>query len=186
MKPDEIDPVVARVQQGDKDAFRQLFYALEREVRIFIGAKVHNPDLVDEILQSTFVACYERIRDYEPRGTFASWLKGIARNYVLRELDARRRCRSAEGEELEAVLSRGMSEVVEDLSEAEEDVERLRRCLDHLQPRSRSLVEARYMDGLPVARIAEIYKRTANWVSVKLHRIRELLRACLAREERTA
>jgi RNA polymerase sigma-70 factor (ECF subfamily) len=178
MDAEALDALVRRAQGGDKAGFRELYVALERDVRLFISARVHDPELVDEILQASFVACYEHLREYEPRGTFVSWLKGIARHRLLRELEARRQARPAGAEDLDAILDRCALERAERLPEdAGED--RLQECLKRLQETSRRLVSARYGDGLSISRISSLFERTENWVYVTLHRARSFLRACV-------
>jgi RNA polymerase sigma-70 factor (ECF subfamily) len=182
MDADAIDVLVRRAQAGDKASFRELYVALERDLRLFISARVHDPELVDEILQASFVGCYEHLREYEPRGTFVSWLKGIARHRLLQEFDARRRTHAAGAEDLETVLDRCVCARVEVLPESAGE-ERLQECLKRLQATSRRLVAARYGDALSIRQISRVFEQTENWVYVTLHRARAFLRACVKGKE---
>ena len=182
MDEQELDQVVARVQEGEKNAFGEVVFAVQREVRIFLSAHASSTDMVEEVLQATLVACYENIAKYERRGTFLSWIKGIGRNLLLKELKARSRYVAAEADTLERI-------VVEDAlaSSGGEDrereyVEKLRLCLEKLPDVSRQLVGRRYYDRQTVKEIAEGLRRTETWAAVTLFRIRETLRLCMTEE----
>jgi RNA polymerase sigma-70 factor (ECF subfamily) len=181
---DELDSLVRRVQQRDPHAFVDLMIAVQRELRIFLSAHASSADMVDEVLQAAFVTCYENIHRYEPRGTFLSWLKGIARNLLLRELKERARFLAVEGDVLEAMLvQQGLASVERADARQEELVSRLRHCLAQLERTSRQLIEKRYAENLSIQRLAHLFQRTGSWVAVTLFRIRQSLRVCLTRSE---
>src|SRR5947207_15695075 len=104
MSPEELDALVRRVQAGHKDGFADLFAATRKDVRIFLSAHASSADMVDEVLQAVFVACYEKMHTYELRGTFIPWLKGIARNLLLKELHQRSRYVVAENDAPENLI----------------------------------------------------------------------------------
>lgn len=188
MSPEELDALVRRVQAGDKDGFADLFAATRREVRIFLSAHASSADMVDEVLQAVFVVCYEKIRVYEPRGTFLPWLKGIAKNLLLKELQQRAKYVVAENDALESlIVEEGMSSLRESPEDRREDsVRRLEDCLSKLTPRSRELIEEKYTRRAPIVQMAQSFRKSESWVAVTLFRIREALRTCITKAELTA
>jgi RNA polymerase sigma-70 factor (ECF subfamily) len=181
---DDLDRLVQNVQQGDRHAFVELMVAVQRELRIFLSAHASSADMVDEVLQAAFVTCYENIQKYELRGTFLSWLKGIARNLLLRELKERARYLSVEGEVLEAMLvQQGIDSVQQADTRQEELAHRLHHCLAELERTSRQLIEKRYTERMTITQLARLFRRTESWVAVTLFRIRQTLRNCLTRSE---
>ncbi len=179
--PEVLDALARRTQAGDTEAFSEIVLSLQREVRIFVSTYASSPDMVDEVVQAAFVACYENIRRYEPRGTFLSWLKGFARNLLLRELRERARTVEVEGDLLQGLLVRaGLSSLQAPDPPDESRTLRLRACLERLGPDSRALVARRYEKRLPIRRIAQFLRRSESWVAVTLFRIRETLRSCMA------
>jgi RNA polymerase sigma-70 factor, ECF subfamily len=180
----ELDQLVARVQKGDRDAFTEVVFAIRKELRIFLSAHAASIDMVEEVLQSTLVECYECIGRYELRGTFLAWVKGIGRNLLLKELHARARYVTVEEDTLERIV---VESALENTSEAADDrqlemVERLRRCIQKLPDASRHLIERRYFERTTVKSLAKSLSRTETWTAVNLFRIREALRACMAGE----
>ena len=177
----QADQLVAEVQAGRKESFRALFLAFERPVRIYLSAHAPHAEVVDEVLQATFVACYESIHTYERRGTFQFWLKGIARIRLLKELHERARHAGLGGDALDGLVAETAAEQVDD--PAGEDHGALERCLAGISPALRSLLQQRYVERRAVKDLAVELGRTETWVSVALHRTRALLRTCLARHK---
>ncbi|MFN3485943.1 MAG: RNA polymerase sigma factor, partial [Planctomycetota bacterium] len=82
----DVETLARRVKGGDRQAFAELYAATQRELRIFVSAYAASPEMVDEVLQAAYVSCWHSIGNYEPRGTFLAWLKGIARHHLLKAL----------------------------------------------------------------------------------------------------
>jgi RNA polymerase sigma-70 factor (ECF subfamily) len=183
MDAERADELVAEVQAGRKESFRALFLAFERPVRIYLSAHAPSAEMVDEVLQATFVACYESIHAYERRGTFLFWLKGIARIRLLKELQLRARHAGLGGDALDGLVAAAASDQLED--PACEDGSALQRCLERLSPALRTLLRQRYVERAAVKDLAAQRGRSETWVSVALHRSRAVLRACMTRS-RTA
>lgn len=182
MNAQELDKIVARVQQRDPDAFAEVVFEVRRELRIFLSAHASSIDMVEEVLQATLVTAYEIIDRYELRGTFLAWLKGIGRNLLLKELKARSRYVTTE----EDVLERIVVEAAVDSTRADdrelEYVERLRQCLTRLPDEARKLIQQRYEHRMSVKDMARLQNKTETSVAVALFRIRETLRAAMVKE----
>ena len=120
MEADDLDELVIRARSGDREAFDGLVGALELEVRSFVAAQAPSLALVDEVVQAAFVTAYHQLVRYESRGTFAAWVKGIARNLLRRELTMRSRLVATDLEALDALLAGGALEELEQSSRAAE------------------------------------------------------------------
>ena len=132
MNETELDQLVERVQNGDRDAFGEVVFAIRKELRIFLSAHACSIDMVEEVLQHTLVVSYENIAKYERRGTFLSWTKGIARNLMLKELKARSRYVAPGEDELDRIVLDASMQSVQALDREEAYVEHLRNCLTKL------------------------------------------------------
>lgn len=166
-----LDALVRTALRGDDAAFRALFDATYREVRLFVAARARSQEMVDEVVQGAYVRAFEQLAGYRAGGTFLAWLKGIARNLLVQEFD--RRARLAPVAETHAPMP---DPQVEDLSA------RLNHCLEELSPTARKLMDLRYGERVPVQEIAERLGRTASSVSVSLFRLRNALATCLGSE----
>jgi RNA polymerase sigma-70 factor (ECF subfamily) len=176
------DRLSVRIQQGDRHAFLELVQSSERELRIFITLYASNLAMVDEVLQATYVTVFERIERYQPRGTLRAWLKGIARNLLYKELEARSRMHALEGDILEELLAASARRQLDDDGPGEQAEARLRglqQCLLQLSPDATELIRSRYYEDRPIADIAARLARSQTWVAVTLYRIRKTLLTCL-------
>lgn len=183
MTAQELDRIVERVQAGDRDAFAELVFAVRRELRIFLSTHASSVHMVEEVLQSTLVTAYGIIDRYERRGTFLSWLKGIGRNLLLKELHARSRYVETDDNTLERIIVGAALESTQGAADREQEyVERLRRCLEQLPAESRALIQQRYYNGMTVKEMARLQNKTETSVAVALFRIREVLRQAMMKE----
>jgi len=182
MNETELDLLVQRVQKGDRNAFGEIVFAIRKEIRIFLSAHATSIDMIEEVLQSTLVVCYENIGKYELRGTFLSWAKGIARNLLLKEVKARSRYVSPDEDVLDRIVIDAAMNSLHAQKREEEYVEHLRACLTLLPEESRQLIQHRYFDKMSVRDLAKLKNRTETWTAVALFRIRDLLRDCMMKE----
>lgn len=182
MNEEELDQLVLRVQNGDRNAFGEVVFAIRKELRIFLSAHASSVNMIEEVLQSTLVAAYENIGKYERRGTFLPWVKGIARNLLLKELHAQSRYVTSENDLLERLVLDAAMESMQGRNREEEYVERLRDCLAKLPEQAHRLIQQRYFDRMSVKNIARLTNRTETSTAVALFRIRELLRECMMKE----
>lgn len=167
-----VDRLVPQAIGGDEQAFHGIFDATYLELRLFVCTRARSQELVDEVVQATFVTAFESLGTYRQGGAFLAWLKGIARHRLQEE--RRRRARLMPLSEIGDV-----SEEPPDISDLGQ---RLDGCLGRLSTQARQLLELRYRQGMAVQDIATHLGRTAGSVSVSLHRLRQVLAECLGPE----
>src|SRR3954453_4449026 len=82
---------VAQVKRGDRQAVRHLYTRYAPEVRTYVASIVRDADVVDDVVQTTFLKLLTGIHGYEPgRVPFEAWLFRVARNTAFDELRRRR------------------------------------------------------------------------------------------------
>jgi RNA polymerase sigma-70 factor (ECF subfamily) len=180
----QLDALVVSAQGGDRQAFSQVVVEVYPQLAGFLAFHAPTPELMDEILQATFVAAFQQLADYEPRGTFAGWLKGIARNLLRRELSRRARLQGTDRAAIEALLAdAALQAPQEDTSDEARAVllGRLRGCLDKLSPRMRLIAERRFVEDVPLNVLAQQFKQTRASIAKLIFTVRRDLRACAER-----
>lgn len=182
MNPQELDQIVLKVQKGNRDAFAELVFLIRHDLRLFLSTYAASIDMIDDVLQNALVTCYENITKYELRGTFLAWVKGIARNLMLKELHARARFMPSEESFLEHVIAQSALDAAQGAGREEERMERLRDCLEKLPEPAMTMIRERYYNRIPVQELARRHGRTSTWAAVTLFRIREMLRECMNQE----
>jgi RNA polymerase sigma-70 factor (ECF subfamily) len=153
--PEERD-VIARVQEGDLDAFRPLYESYYSRIYSFCRGMVYDREVAVDIAQETFYKALKSIRSYDPRkGAFASWLLATACN-LCRTHRSSRPVRSTSGQEIEALADRlGTEHDFLKRAKLSEFSEVVRRILLELPPRERAVLSL-WLDG--EATMAEVAK----------------------------
>ncbi|HKX75087.1 MAG TPA: sigma factor, partial [Acidimicrobiia bacterium] len=82
--------LLARIAEGDVVALRRLYEAHSPWLRLRLSKRCADPDLVDQAIQDTFVAAWEKAGGYQGSGEVGAWLWGIA---IRRLIDLLRRRR---------------------------------------------------------------------------------------------
>jgi RNA polymerase sigma-70 factor (ECF subfamily) len=182
MEPERIDTLIAAAQAGDREAFASVVVELYPQLTGFLAFHAPTPELMDEIVQATFVTAFERLGEYQLRGSFAGWLKGIARNLLRRELARRARVGGSDLAAIEGLLADAALAELDQAEAAHEEREhllgRLRRCFDRLSPRTRLIAERRFIDELPLNQLAQQFKQSRASIAKILFVVRRDLRAC--------
>lgn len=173
---EELAPLVQRAQAGDQDAFARVVELIHYDLRVFVAVRSSSEDLVEEVVQSALITAWRILPKFEARGTFVSWVKGIALNHLRKELSSRARNRQHDGGGLAALLA---AEDEAALEHEDPRLDRLRRCLARLGSAVRDLIQLRYRDGLDLDALAERLGKPAGTIAVQFHRLRKSLRTCV-------
>ena len=83
--------LIERARSGDVESYGKIVTESQGRLRAFIAAYCPQQSQVDEVAQRAFIWAYEHLDEYEPGTRFYNWLKAIARNVLLSELEAQRR-----------------------------------------------------------------------------------------------
>lgn len=72
--------LVARCQEGDRDAFRELFDRYHERVHATVYHLVSQRDEIEDVVQLVFLEVHRSIRRFEGRSLFTTWLTRVAIN----------------------------------------------------------------------------------------------------------
>jgi RNA polymerase sigma-70 factor (ECF subfamily) len=167
--------LVQRCLDGERRAAEMLFTRHQTYVyRICLGM-VHNPHDAEDVAQDAFITALSRLKSYEGRASFRSWLHRVTINACLDSLRRRKNHVS-----------------LSDMREAEEPFlplagrrMELEEALGQLKPRDRAMFLLREVEGLSYAEIAATLDCPLETVRCRLHRARLRLRDHLCTEART-
>jgi RNA polymerase sigma-70 factor (ECF subfamily) len=165
---------------GRDDVLRE-FVKNRSNLFAFILSIVRDFAFAEEILQEVAVVVCDQWEDFEPGTNFGAWAARIARNKIFNLNRASRR---------ELLLSPEAIAGIERAVEAETEagsLDAVRKCLESVTDRVRSVLAMRYREGLRGAEIARRTKSTVTAVHMALSRARAVLARCvearLAQEE---
>lgn len=167
-----------RVNANRESDFQQLWATAEGRVRIFLRAAVSSredrKDLLQTIAQQA-LASYHRF--CAPKGSFTSWLLGIARNEYLHFLRSQARAPVLFDSDL---ADRALELLGRDDQNEDHDFEnRLKREIDRLPPARYDLLHMKYSENLTCKQIATRLSLTEDAVKMRISRIRADLKKTL-------
>ncbi|MGE0385319.1 MAG: RNA polymerase sigma factor [Gammaproteobacteria bacterium] len=166
--------VLARVGQGDRAAFEDLYKRYHGFLYRFVYQTTRRTESVDDVINEVMYVVWRKAAQTEPRSRVSTWLLGIAYNKSLKSL-ARTGVRALEtslGDEDQAAYSDnavGVREIeVNNLLEV---------ALLQLSPEQRAVMEMVYYQGLHYSQIAQIMNCPENTVKTRIFHARRRLRA---------
>jgi RNA polymerase sigma-70 factor, ECF subfamily len=151
----------------------------------FLRVLCRDPEAAEELFQELALAVMHSIDAYDHAKDFGAWVRGIARNLYRKaaRTDKRLHDRIAFAPEVETAVDRAF-EGAGASGGYNRRAEYLRRCMEGMEKRHRGLIRDRYESNLPLARIAELHRKTISAVETALSRIRSALLECIKRKER--
>jgi len=167
--------------QGDEEAFSELFRRHQGPIYRY-AAHMCGQAAGDDVVQETFLALLRQSGQYDrSRGTLLTYLFGIARHLVLRQLASR--YESALDGELDACVSGAVAldqpTVLDSLTRAE-TIEAVRTAVQSLPPPYREVVVLCELQEIDYRAAADIVQCPIGTIRSRLHRARALLMTKLA------
>jgi RNA polymerase sigma-70 factor (ECF subfamily) len=147
-------------------------------LRGFVVSLVSDFNLVDDIVQETFLVVTAKAGEFRRGSNFRAWVWTIARFKTLQILEKRTRPEDRfPADVIEALCAHESAEH----GPAEEQIRRLNDCIQELAPRAREAVGLRYQQAHRPPEIARRMGWTVDAVHVALSRARVFLRDCVTR-----
>lgn len=165
------------LSQKSEEHMVNLIARHQRDLHHYILSLLPDASLASDVLQETNLVLWNKAAEYDRSRPFLPWALTFAWYQVKAARRDSARDRHIFDDDLVATLADESSPPDEDsLSSA------LEICLAKLPEKQRGLILARYQPGSSVQALAEEFSQTPNAVSLGLFRIRETLRACIARQ----
>lgn len=171
--------LVARWRAGDREACAELFAAHYEGVARFFRNKL--PSHEDDLVQRTFLRCFEGIERLRDPSAFRSFLFAIAHNLLREHLRERGRA----PDELESQRAIDLDPSPSTLVAAREQQRLLIVGLRHIPLAHQIVLELHYWEQMRVAEIAEVLDEPLGTVKTRLRRAKQLLAEALAELGRT-
>jgi RNA polymerase sigma-70 factor (ECF subfamily) len=171
--------LLRRFAHGDREAFEALFRQFEREVYRWILRIVREPGAAEDGVIETFWRAYRGRAQFDPSRSFGAWMRRIATNSAIDQLNAaRRRGRhepAGQREAREPATRSGPGGIDFDLAD------NIRRAFATLPPKLRVVATLALIEERPHAEIADALGVPIGTVKSRLFRATRELRAELTR-----
>ena len=177
LTPEQRAELLNRASSGDEDAWRTLVELYLPRVHAVVCAQCHDPELAEEITQSTFATIVTKLADYHEEGRFESWLFRIAMNRLRDEM--RRRKRHARPTEEATLVSMAGGASTTDDHGASDLRERVMRAIGELPETDREVLILRHVSGLSFKEVSEALDTPLGTLLARHHRALKKMKVIL-------
>lgn len=178
---EEPEELVRRCQNGDREAFRQLFTQHRSDVLRLVHRLLGGRGDVDDVVQEVFLQVHKSLGDFRFGSRFSTWLYRVTVNVVLMQ----RRAARSRPQLVEAppdIIPRDEALSPEEQAVRNRRVQAFYRLLDRLSEKKRTAYILHELEGLSPAEIAKAVGAPVLTVRTRLFYARREL-ATLLREE---
>ncbi|MBT8496017.1 MAG: sigma-70 family RNA polymerase sigma factor [Deltaproteobacteria bacterium] len=170
---------MSRAQAGDQRAFELLVRSHQQGLYRVVYRYLKNEADALDVTQRALVKAYKSLDKFRGDAAFKTWLYRIGVNLSLNHIRDNKREFAAEiRDDALARRATGPMRII-----AGEDSELLRRAIEELPPKQRTVLELRIYDELSFKEIAEVAECSENSAKVNFHHAVKKLRAMLSPRE---
>jgi RNA polymerase sigma-70 factor (ECF subfamily) len=171
----ELQQLLEGIAQGDETAFQAVYEKWTGIIYKFAWQMTGSKSMAEDITQDLFLMIIRSKIRFDPaKGSFSSFLYGVARNLAMKSIRKQHRLFGM----LRLFESQNPQRKVQDpllQMTREESAENLRRCILSLPPQYREAIVLCDLHELSYAEAAEITRSAIGTIRSRLHRGRELL-----------
>ena len=139
----------------------------------YLLKKTSNKYISEEITIKSFSKAFEKIKMYDPKYNFKTWLISIAKNNYSDYLKKKKLL-------FNEVNSQKIENIVYELNPEQDLInkqsyENLNVKIDELKPMYRDIIKFRYLEDLSIQEISEKLNQPVNTIKIKIFRAKKLL-----------
>lgn len=170
--------IIQEVLSGKREAFSQIvdFYGIR--LRSALSYYCSSPELIDELVQESFVQAYFALKNFNLDKPFFPWLKTIAMNNI-RKAARHREVRMTKADDYLYYLQLKQSESEETYSNADEHSTYLKSCLEKMNEAQVKVLKKKYSENLSFKDMALFFNKKVSAMKVQIHRLRLSLKNCI-------
>lgn len=182
LESDQLNASLDHVLRGQPDAFLTIVRAYGPNLRAYLASQLFHIDDVDDLAQETFIAAYRSLNSFQRGHDFGAWLRGIARNKLLRFFEQTNR-RSVQLENFRREAASLLQAELEDTAAVAKSgqLQAMLVCITKLPDRIRHVVRS-LLDGSKAAALAEEMRTSTGAIYQLQYRALGLLRDCINQE----
>jgi len=179
---EEDSVLLARVREGDREAFGELVSKHKTAVFSAIYSIIGNTQETEDIAQEVFINAYTTAGSFKGKSSFSTWLYRITVNKCMDYLRKRKRKEHYEVEldKEEGLKLKGLAMNSADSgyqnTERQELQEIIQKVLNSLPEKYRVILVLREIEELSYQEIARVMKVSVNKVKVLLFRARQKMK----------
>ena len=139
----------------------------------YLLKKTSNEYISEEITIKSFSKAFDKIKMYDPKYNFKTWLISIAKNNYSDYLKKKKLLyKEVNSQKIESIVSQINPE--QDMINRE-NYDNLNSKIDELKPMYRDIIKYRYLEDLSIQEISKKLNQPVNTVKIKIFRAKKLL-----------
>lgn len=164
---DDEKEVIQRAQQGNKQAFHQLYLDYHKKIYALCWRMLANKDSAEDVAQEVFVQLWKNISNFRGDSKFSTWLHSLATNVILGHLRKHKNWLSR----VFSIEDQGCDEASEEM----QDLGGLDKHIMRLPERARLVFVLFAVEGYRHEEIAKMLNMAVGSSKSQYHRARQLL-----------
>lgn len=160
--------LLARVTAHETAALAELYREYHRRLVRFLGRFTRREDLIEEVVNDTFMIVWQKASDFRGQARVSTWLMGIAYRVTLKAL--------RQGGIAHEPIDAGCDELASEPFADHELTDWVAKGLTRLSPEQRLVMELAYVMGHSLDEIAEITNSPVSTVKARMFHARVKLR----------
>ena len=178
--------LVARVQQGEKQAFDLLVLKYQRKIQRLLSRMIRDQSDIDDVMQEVFIKAYRALPQFRGDSAFYTWLYRIAINTARNWMSSQGRRPSApglnqteDGETFIEIDNLTDNNTPESALASQEIANTVNSVIEQLPSELQTAIVLREIDGLSYEEIAQTMNCPIGTVRSRIFRAREAIAAKL-------
>lgn len=174
--------LVRLAQEGSPEAFEELVRKYQPKVFSMAMSFTRNRQAADDLAQEVFLKAYLALPRFHGRSEFGTWLYRISVNHIKDFLRKKGRAKEVSLDDVREISFSDREQVERAEEEREIEARRtiVRKLVEGLPEKYRTILTLRDVQGLAYEEISRILKLSPGTVDSRLHRARRMLRVRLA------
>jgi len=184
--PDAIKSLIKKAKKGDKGSFGKLVKMHQRSILYLAYDLVGNYDDAKDLAQEVFIRAFEKLKQFEERSQFSTWLNRIAVNLAIDfHRKNKKKFNQMIGDNFEEIHHHEILEGFNHQDSPEKTIEFserkivLEQALNKLSENQRTVVALKYFHQNSTKEIAETMTIAENTVRIHLFRAMKNLKNIL-------
>lgn len=169
--------LIRKAKSGDAKAFTKLVKKYQRQVYACIARMVFSHQLIDDLIQETFIKVFQSLHRFDESYPFYPWVRRIAVNATINCLKSEAGRKASSLDELNPTVISNENPVQE--LERAEMLQNLRRALHALTDEQRVVFVLRTQEEMSYDEIAQALGISIGTVMSRLNRARTKLKMLL-------
>ncbi|WP_255326507.1 RNA polymerase sigma factor [Sphingobium sp. EM0848] len=170
--------LIVRICARDVHAFEELYHRYHARLTRFLLHIVHQPHIVEEVLNDTMMAVWEKPASYRGASRLSTWIFAIAYHKAMKAL----RRRDDPVEDIQAENRASEEETPDEHLNRTRVGQSLQQAMEQLSVDHRTVVDLTYFHQMGYREIAEIMGCPVDTIKTRMFHARRHLRRLLAGE----